>query len=310
MRTWLLAAGVAVGMSAGASVARAQVDAAQGKPAQPVQPGQPPQGQQAPMKFDHLVRRDADGKVVRLEGFVDVIALHVNELVDAAAWERCAPLIDEWVTDTDRSVIDNLDFVEELDRGVLGTLDLMDQNSNRRVMEMMMQFIAIGPLTAFLETRGGLTRPQAQHNTAITNEYYQQMLNEVRDTTQRQFADLPDEARQAKIIHAQSAFIYQMMSRDAMASYDRQLDILAPNFAKIAAALALDPGARAQVDGLVSSIRDAQPGPERRKVVKAALAALPFDQRREVLTRSLAMTPKFDPRTAYSQTVAGLKGQN
>jgi hypothetical protein len=258
-------------------------------------------------KFDQMVRRGADGKVERLHGFLDVIGLHLCPEIDAAAWEKALPMIDEWVYDTDRSVIDNLDFIEEFDGGVLNKLDLLDANMNRRVMEMEMQFIAIGPLTAYLEVKGALTRAQSQSATNIVNEYHQQVMNELRDAAQKEFAALPEEERTNKVTHVTSRFIFELMARDAMASYERQLDELAPNFAKIVSGMKLDPKVKATVDRATGSLKDAAPGEERRKVVKAGLAALSFDQRRSVLTRARELAPKFDARTAYADVVAKLK---
>lgn len=299
----MLIAGVLVLGMAGSAVAQV-VDQALG---QPPQPGIP---QTEPARFDQLVRRDPSGKVIRLTGFVDIIALHLNPQIDQETWAKAGPVIDEWVMDTDRSVIDNLDFVEALDDGVLTQLDLLDAANNRRVMEMMMQFIAIGNLTPYLESKGALSRAQAQQNTNMVNEHYQQIMNEVREEAQRSFASLPEEERSNKVIHAQSKFIFDLMSRDAVASYERQLDLLGPAFPGLLSGLSIDQATRASVQSMVGAIKDARPGAERRKVTKAALRALPFEVRREVLTRSLAAAPRFDPRTAYGDVVSWLRSSN
>lgn len=302
MRTLL--AGLLVFAMTGSAVAQL-VDQALGQP-----PSQPVIPQTEPARFDQLVRRDPAGKIIRLSGFVDIIALHLNPQVDQEAWSKAGPVIDEWVLDTDRSVIDNLDFVEALDDGVLSELDLLDAANNRRVMEMMMQFIAIGNLTPYLESKGALTRVQAQQNTNMVNEHYQQIMNEVREEAQRKFSGLSEEERSNKVIHAQSKFIFDLMSRDAVASYERQLDLLAPAFPNLLSGLKIDQATRTSVQSMVGAIKDARPGAERRKVTKAALRALPFDVRREVLGKSLAAAPRFDPRTAYSDIVAWLKNSN
>jgi hypothetical protein len=254
-----------------------------------------------------MVMRDASGKVVRLGGFLDIIGLRVAPAIDDETWPRIAPLIDEWVTDTDRSVIDNLDFVEELDAGVLSRLNLMDGQANRRVMEMVMQFVAIGPLAQYLETKGGLTRAQGQQVTSIVNEYHQQLLNEVQAAAKAEAAGLPPKEREEKEVHATSRFIFTLMARDALASYYRQLDELAPNLGKIVAGLDLESVPKATVERAVQSLSSARGVEEQRKIVKAALSALSFDQRRQVLMKARELAPKLDARTAYASEVEALK---
>lgn len=270
------------------------------KTLQPVDPTAPRVVSQS---FDQIVIRDSGGKVVRLGGFLDVLAMRMAPEIDDATWTKAAPLIDEWVYDTDRSVIDNLDFVEALDGGVLDTLNLMDQASNRRMMEMVMQFVAIGPLASYLEMKGGLTRAQGQLVTNIANEYHQQIMNEINEATKKQVAGLPEDEQQNKIVHASSRFIFKLMARDALASYDRQLDALAPRFDAVVAGVKPDAKAAAAIKAASAAIKAADSPEDTRAAVKKGLAALTFDQRRAVLDASYKQMPKFNARTAYQAEV-------
>lgn len=260
-----------------------------------------------PAVFDQMVIRGADGKVVRFPGFKDVIALRLSSSIDEATWAKITPLIDEWVYDTDRSVIDNLDFVEQLDTGVLDTLNLMDAASNRRVMEMVMQFVAIGQLAAYLEQRGGLTRPQGQEVTNISNEYFQQIMNEVVGAATKEAEGLPAEKQQEKVVHAQSRFIFGLMARDALESYERQLDALAPRFDAVLAGVTPTAAQKSGLDAASAAIKAAGTPEDKRAAVKKGLAALTFEQRRAVLAASYEQMPKLDPRTAYQGTVDAIR---
>lgn len=253
----------------------------------------------AQVKFESLVRYDAQGRVIPLDGIMDIYALHRNPTIDEATWSAITPVLVEWMGDVDQSVIDNLDFIEKLDGGLLNTVDVMDMNTNRMVMEMMMQFLAIGPATTILEQRGVLTRLQSQVNTNIYNDYLQKMLDQTGADAQKQAATLPEGERDTAVVNARSRFIFGLMWRDARVSYARQLDEAAPNLDRIIADMKLDKDTMARVAPALASVRSAQPGDERRKVVKAVLAALPFDKRRELLTRARALAPPFNPRSAY-----------
>jgi hypothetical protein len=270
--------------------------------------GQPgaPTGQPVvakPAAFEQMVIRGADGKVVQFPGFKDVLALRLAPSIDDATWTKITPMIGEWVYDIDRSVIDNLDFVEQLDTGVLDSLNLMDPASNRRMMEMVMQFVAIGPLAAYLERQEGLTRAQGQEVTNISNEYYQQIMNEVVEAAKKESAGLSEDDQQKKVVHAQSRFIFQLMSRDAMASYERQLDALAPRFEGLAMGVKPDATAQAGIKAAAGAIQSATTPEDKRAAVKKGLAALTFDQRRAVLDASYKQLPDLDARTAYQESV-------
>jgi hypothetical protein len=260
-----------------------------------------------PAAFEQMVIRGADGKVVRFPGFKDILALRLAPSIDDATWAKISPIIDEWMYDMDRSVIDNLDFVEQLDTGVLDNLNLMDPASNRRMMEMVMQFVAIGPLAAYLERQEGLTRAQGQEVTNISNEYYQQIMNEVVEAAKKESAGLSEDDQQKKVVHAQSRFIFQLMARDAMASYERQLDALAPRFEGLAMGVKPDATAQAGIKAAAAAIKSAKTPEDTRAAVKKGLAALSFDQRRAVLDASYKQMPKLDPKTAYQDSVDSIR---
>lgn len=251
------------------------------------------------VKFESLVRVDSSGKLIPLEGIIDLYSLHRNPTIDEAAWQKITPVVVEWMEDVDRSVIDNLDFVERLEGGMLDQVDVMDMNNNRMIMEMMMQFLSIGPVTTTLEQRGALTRTQSVVNTNIGNDYLQKMLDLTRQEAQEKAKSLPDAEREAFVVNATSKFIFTLMWRDARESYARQLQEAAPSLDKILPALALDKATAAKAAEQARKVSAAPAGEGRRKAMKDLLAMLPFDKRRELLTRARDLAPPFNPRTAY-----------
>ncbi len=300
-RRFRLVAGLAF-VCAVAGAATAQ-DASTPGHAPPVRRMSPmPAGAQdaAQVKFEPLAGRDANGKVVRLEGVLDLMALHRNPLVDEATWQKATPVLVEWMEDVDRSVIDNLDFVEKLDGGILETTNVMDMNNNRMVMEMMLQFMSIGPASAVLDQKGALTKQQAQVNTNIGNDYLQKMLDEERQIAQEEARALPEgDGRDQHVVNRTSQFIYELMWRDARESYKRQLDEAAPHLDPLIDQLKLPGGMSAEVKDAARKVKAAPPGEARRTAMKLTLALMPFDKRREMLSRARELAPPFNPRTAY-----------
>jgi hypothetical protein len=175
----------------------------------------------------------------------------------------------------------------------------MDMNVNRMLMEMMMQFLSIGPVTTYLETKGALTRIQSQVNTNIENDYLQRMLDEIRAAAQEEAKALPDGEKEEHAVNATSRFIFSLMSRDATASYTRQLEEAAPNAATVVAEMKLDKATTDKLRGALAAAKDAKAGAPRRAAMKALLAALTFDQRRDFLQRARRLAPPFNPRTAF-----------
>ena len=288
-------------------------------PGAPVRPAQPPPNVQPPpaapsalprpvapgvedanqVKFQPIIEKGPDGKTPPLEGVLGLMALHRNPKIDDATWAKVAPAATEWMSDVDQSVIDNLDFVEKLDGGILNSVKVMDMNVNRMLMEMMMQFLSIGPVTTYLETKGALTRIQSQVNTNIENDYLQRMLDEIRENAKKEAAALPPEQAEEHTVNSTSRFIFSLMSRDAMASYARQLDEAAPNAATIVGEMKLDKAAMDKLKTPLAAVKDAKAAPARRGAMKTLLAALPFDQRRDFLQRARRTAPAFNPKTAY-----------
>ncbi len=251
------------------------------------------------VKFDSLVQLDANGKVIPLEGVIDICSLHRNPTIDNATWQKVTPVLVEWMSDVDRSVIDNLDFVEALDGGVLENTDVMDMNNNRKIMEMMMQFLSIGPATTTMEQRGALSRTQALVNTNIGNDYLQKMLDQTRQEAQARAESLPDDQKEAHVVNSTSKFIFTLMWRDAQQSYARQLDEAAPNLDKLINSLTLAPEVATQAKDAARKVKAASAGESRRRAMKETLALIPFDKRRELLTKARDLAPPFNPRTAY-----------
>src|SRR5687768_1476502 len=79
-----------------------------GQPAT-IQQAQPLQAVPQLPPFDRLAKLGPDGKVIRIEGVLDIMAIPRNTLIDQATREKIRPLVKNWVADVDQLAIDNLD---------------------------------------------------------------------------------------------------------------------------------------------------------------------------------------------------------
>jgi hypothetical protein len=252
--------------------------------------------------FESMVVRGPDGKIVRIERQLDLLALHRNSLVDDATRERVRPVLREWLMDLDQLVIDNLDFLERIEPpdgspGVIERIDLNDASTVQPVAQMMNQLIAAGPLTAHLQSRGVLTREQADLNQRIISDYLQQVMNEVLAANQVPAArgDQPQNQEERNLqVNTVSRHLYALSARDAISSYYRQLQSAAPYAEQIAAATEMTSEQREKIAPLVGTARSAQTEIQRRQGVRRIMNELSFDQRREFLQRAKEVVPELD----------------
>jgi hypothetical protein len=295
----LLMAPVALAQDADATkpvvVQEAPVLFRQANPPAAAQPVLPP--------FESLVVRGPDGKVKRIEVQLDLLAMHRNVLIDESTRERILPVVREWILDLDQLVIDNLDFLENIEppdgsKGVIDQIDLNNAATVQPVAQMMNQLIAAGPLTAHLQSKGVFTREQADLNQRIISDYLQQVMNEVlaqHNVPAAQGAQPQNQEERNLQVNTVSRHLYALSARDAMSSYHRQLQSAAPYAEQIVAATELGTEVIQKIRPLVAEAKSAQTDLERRRSVRLILNELTFDQRREFLQRAKEIVPEPDP---------------
>jgi hypothetical protein len=289
--------------------------AAVGQQGQPMvgggQPAAAVQGQAQPA-FESLAKPGPDGKIQRLSGILDILALRVNPLVDAATLDKVRPLVKEWMTDVDQIAIDNLDFLEKIEPldgspGMIEQFDISQQDKLQTIGQIMTHLMSAGPLSSFLETKGGLTREQSQLNQQITSDYLQKVMNEImadsgvpNDLSQKP----QSEEERTKQVNTVSRFLYELSCRDAVESYHRLLVQTAPNLDKAIESV----GAKADA-GAVAKAKSARTDQDKRAAVRDAMKGLSFDQRRELLQKGREMAGDFDPLAPATASAGAPRGE-
>jgi hypothetical protein len=253
--------------------------------------------------WDRLAKLGDDGKVIRVEGILDILAIPRNNFIDAATRERIRPMVSNWMAEVDQLAIDNLDFLEMIERpdgqpGVIEKLELNDNQNVHRVAQMMTQLMSTGPLSNHLEQLGGLNREQSQRNQEIVSDYLQQVMNEIMaagGTPNVQGVTPQTEEDKVKQVNLVSRFLYGISCRDTLDSYRRQLASSAAVMDKAVASLDLAAAAKAKVDPLLPACKSASDTVAKRKAARAVLDQLEFDQRRAALNKARELAGQYDP---------------
>lgn len=281
----------------------------QGDQAQPHTPvplkGEGPQAVQLPPApelpaFESLVKRGPDGKVIRLEGMMDIIAFSRNKLMDTETINKIRPAVQSWLSDVDQLAIDNLDFVEKLEpepgqKGLLDEVNVEDKIQLTQMSQMMNQLMSAGPLTAHLESKQLITREQSGQNQTITGEYLQQCMNEIQqEPAPAELAGREEDAKKWRI-NKLTSLLYYISCKDPIACYQRMQMDAANHIDEVVGAMKLTGEQAAQVAAVVPEVKQASTKQAQRAAVRKLMKNLNFQQRREFLTHTRRIAPVKDP---------------
>jgi hypothetical protein len=306
----ILAAGLAMSTACGQSAqppAPAKPSPAPAKPA-PAQPAPAPgpggvQVFQAPPattpKYDSLVRKGPDGKVIPIEGVVDAHSLLRNPMVDEATRQRARAAIEDWGADVNQLAIDNLDFLEKIDdEGLIDKFDFNDNDQLRMMSQIMVPFMSAGPLTKRLQDKGLISAEQGQLNSIIVNDYLQALFNEnLGGGFDPIRGDEPEAKQKEKLnnINKLTHFLYYTTCRDARESYHQMMIDSAPNAERIVSSLSLSADQGAKLKPALAAVRKATTDADKMKQVHDLLKHLNFDQRRAYLQKAVEMGAAKNP---------------
>jgi hypothetical protein len=307
-RTLMVLAGMIPATLAGAQVLQQQPT--KGGPPVPVAVPAAP----AAPEFESLAKKGPDGKVIRLEGVVDIMAFDKNKLMDDATREKMKPAIQNWLADVDQLAIDNLDFLEKIESpdekpGMLDHIDVDDHVQLQQMSQMMSQLMSAGPLSNHLETKSVMTHEQSTLNQRITSDYLQQCMNEIMgefpDPEPMDESTLTDdqkaernkmlEGRKKAKINSLTKFLYGLSCKDSISSYHRLMADAAPNIDTIVGGLNLKGEQASKVQQAIPAVKAAKTKTDQKNAVRKLMNALNFDQRRELLTKAQELAPVTDP---------------
>lgn len=245
-------------------------------------------GQQPAAPAPAIFQHDEAGKIIRVEGCLDAYSLLLSPAMDDVTKQNMAPWVAEWVADVNQIAIDNLDFLEKIDAGLIDTADLGDSNRIKFIQGMFVQLNAAGPLSARLHQRGVISLAQFQALQRMTYQYIQGVYGELSAPRGSPEAD-------AQARNDITRFSYHLSCRDARAMYHRQVVDSARLLDRILPALELPAETKAAVEPRIAAVRSAQTEADTLVAGLALLKELPFDTRRAFLTKAVELGAASDP---------------
>lgn len=219
------------------------------------------QAQQLPQNLPYtpIVTRDDAGKLIRLTEDPDLVALRTNPMLSDETREVALAIASERQARYDELVIRNLELLEDLDGGLLDSLNVFDRAALNHIRQRLKIFQGESRLSAELERREVITPLQAKFNTQIVQEY--------------DLAVKDEELGPKPATDVMLRYLMRQGLREGFLAYDALLRTVAAN-----ADLAL---AEAGVDGALASDLAATGGDVSQ--IKKILSELTLDQRRALL---------------------------
>ncbi len=129
--------------------------------------------------YPKLVKKDENGKIIRLTELPDILALRSNPTVGEKSVRAIMPVLYGRRARFERIVIDNLDLFWMASDGRIETINLNDIQNMAQTAEMIKPLVGRTTLSAELLNRGILTRTQGGMNEYIVNEYKQAVTAEI-----------------------------------------------------------------------------------------------------------------------------------
>lgn len=237
-----------------------------------------------PYRDDKLTQRDSAGKITRYDGLVELLALKQCSKLDDATRDKTKKAARDWLLDVQQQVIDNLDFVAEIEPfdgkpGVFDVFDPANPKALERVNTYGRQLNSPGTLINQLEFRRLVDSKQAESLRRMVYDYDQEVLREVA-------GDGKDQA-------AASRHMYRVGYRDSIGMFHRLLDRAAEQVDAAAASLKLPDGV--SITSQVAAVKAAGDKDAKRVAVKALLAKLPLMQQRALMNKVKELTPITEP---------------
>lgn len=245
-----------------------------------------------------LAQFDENGKLIRIEGSVDMAALKHNPTIGPKTIERIRPILTDWQQRVDSMVVDNLDVMAELDGGLFEHLDLADENQKVLMNEVFKMIISTSTPNNVLANSNALTKTQIDFQRKLVADYTTAMDKEVAADIAARIPGDDKESKQKQLMEG-SRFSLENMSRDEVRSYHNLLLAAAGLADAGLAGIDLTTEEKAQIAGPLAEVKAAKTDEEKTAAVKSLLGALGLTRQRDfmkaVLTaRGPATLPELD----------------
>lgn len=239
------------------------------------------------LKFESILHRDPEGKVIPLTEPVDLAALRNNPSLKPGFIEEIADTLAERKAAFQRVAIDNLDIVEKVEDGAIEKVELDSKDAIKSVVDMIKPLrppAAPAPLTQALHDTQKITPEQAAMNRKIMKEYQDALL----PTPVGKDASPADKKA---FFNGTVRTIQRQAITEVLLSFESLRRTALSNLAECLPS-DLGKGETGPLLAAAKGITAKSSDPELANVYKALEAGLNIDQRREVLRKAATLGAK------------------
>lgn len=271
--------------------------------APPVQAQRRPPAPQAPrfnvpdLTYVPILKKDDNGKVIRIEKDLDFIAMKHNPMIGPVTVEKIKPVVKEWIEKTEALVLDNVDIVMEVDGGLFERLDFGNEQDVMLANEAFKALFVIGPVTTYLLKAEAIERVQFDFSQKIMQEYKQAVNMELAEYLAAEYGD-----DRKKIMQAGASHLFTDLCRDALECYRRLLLLTAKHIDAVAPDIAENVAPNVAIESLISAVKSATTDAERLDAMRAVMKALDFDGQQGILMH--AIEKRGDPDLSMLEDAA------
>jgi hypothetical protein len=135
-------------------------------------------GEVPPVPYKKIAILGADGKIVRFEVPLDYEALRNNPLYGESNLPRVMPMLVGRRYRMESVVIDNLDFVLQVENGLLDDMSVADTKKMKQIVDTVTPLVPPKSITQEMFDRGLLSPVQQRFNQKLLGEYQNDIMAE------------------------------------------------------------------------------------------------------------------------------------
>lgn len=234
--------------------------------------------------YESLVKRDENGKIIRLNKPTDYAATEVNPVTKGPiSSAELIHFMHERQMQFEEIVIENLDLVVEIEGGFFRDIDWSDRANYAQVTQRIRPLAPVVPFNKEAEARQIMTRIQSGFNSKISREYDMALTREARSTMTAQTAGDAGEVMNTimRLSIAESLYAYNMLA-----------DALAQNLDAVHQKLTLNSEEEAAFANAATALAATEDAEARRAEAKLLVAALTLDNGRAALRAAREVRPE------------------
>lgn len=239
-------------------------------------------------KYESLVKRNAEGKLMPLEEPATWLASRHNPLITKEDWVRLEPIFAARRLECERLGIKNLDVVERVEAGEADHVKAQDgKEAVRKVRDMLAPITPEGgDFSSRLGRDGHLTDVQSRFSQKILGEYNKEVSGEIRATLPPKAKGDENQIAALPII----LFMYHQRVDEVMWCHARLVEEASRSMDRVTPAL--PPAVAAKIKDETALLTANPSDSSRKEIMKALMARLSLEERQALLTATMDTRPK------------------